>query len=242
MEELNALITELFDMCKCKDFSSSRALELIGQLDIRGAICDPYNPERQTSFLSQACDYSNLEMVRLLLENRANPNLILYEDMPGWQEAPFWDLQYCEYYDSFHESSEENRRISEEADDVKLEIARLFLEHGASPGLMLEGEELFSYVLDAVVMDELDSFHQFEYRSRFLILLIAYGGKNKHYQMEILKPFDKSNMKQYDFVRFSSSPYSLRSVDEVVDEHYEIVARRKRVDTQKTKEEDLICS
>ena len=61
--------------------------------------------------------------------------------------------------------------------------------------------------------------------AKFLILLIAYGGKNKYYEYEIIKPFDKNNMKQYEFIRFGSNLYS---VDEIVDEHYEVVARIQR--------------
>ncbi len=168
--------------------------------------------------------YTNLKMARLLLEKGADPNYILYADRPGWQENPFWDLQYNVYQDSFYEQSDENKRISDAADEDNLEIARLCLEHGANPCLKLEGEDLFSYVLYAVVEDE-DNFRMLEYRSRFLILLIAYGGKNEYYKPQILKPFDKNNMKQYEFVRFTVGKYGHVSVDEIVDEHYEVVAR-----------------
>ena len=40
-----------------------------------------------------------------------------------------------------------------------------------------------------------------------------------------MKPFDKNNMKQYSFVRSSDSWRSRVSVDEIVDENYEVVAR-----------------
>ena len=126
--------------------------------------------------------------------------------------------------DEFYEDSEENKNIADKADEDNLEIARLCLEYGANPCLKLEGEDLFSYVLYAVVEDD-DDFRLLEYRSRFLILLIAYGGKNEYYKPQILKPFDKNNMKQYEFVRFSGSRNSLVSVDEIVDENYEVVAR-----------------
>ena len=168
--------------------------------------------------------YTNLKMARLLLENGADPNYVLYADRPGWHENPFWELQYNVYGDEFYEESDENKRISDAADEDKLEIARLCLEHGADPCLKLEGEALFSYVLYAVVEGD-DDFRLLEYRSRFLILLIAYGGKNEYYQPQILKPFDKNNMKQYEFVRFPVGRYGCVSVDEIVDKNYEVVAR-----------------
>jgi hypothetical protein len=216
---------ELYHMCQDNDFCVIRAEELIKEIDIN----EPFNDDPRwdkslTTFLSQACMHTNLKMAKLLLENGADPNYVLYADRPGWNENPFWDLQYNVYDDEFYEESDENKKIADAADEDNLEIARLCLEHGANPCLKLEGEDLFSYVLYAVVEDD-DDFRLLEYRSRFLILLIAYGGKNEYYKPQILKPFDKNNMKQYEFVRFSGSRYSLVSVDEIVDENYEVVAR-----------------
>ena len=216
-------IRKLYYMCQDKDFSIESAEELIKEININA----PFNgPKRGslTTFLREACVNTNLRMARLLLENGADPNYVLYADRPGWRENPFWDLQYNVYYDTFYEESDENKKIADAADEDNLEIARLCLEYGANPCLKLEEEDLFSYVLYAILEDD-DDFRLLEYRSRFLILLVAYGGKNEYYQPQILKPFDKSNMKQYEFVRFSGSRYSLVSVDEIVDGNYEIVAR-----------------
>lgn len=217
-------IKELYYMCQDNNFSVVRAEELINELDVNEPFNSPQYGKFLTTFLNEACMYTNLKMARLLLEKGADPNYVLYADRPGWHENPFWDLQYNVYGDDFYEESEENKKIADAADEDNLEIARLCLEHGADPCLKLEGEDLFSYVLYAVVGDG-DDFRMLEYRSRFLILLIAYGGRNEYYKPQILKPFDKNNMKQYEFVRFSSSGYSLISVDEIVDEHFEVVAR-----------------
>lgn len=215
-------IKELYDMCHDVDFSVKRAEELICGIDVNEPFSDPrYNDE--TTFLYEACNYINLKMVKLLLENGADPNFILNADKPLMRDNPFWDLQYNVYTDSFYNESEENRRISDEADDANLEIARTFLEYGADPSLTLETEDLFSYVLYAIQEDE-DNIRMLEYRSRFLILLIAYGGKNEFYKPRILKPFDKNNMKQYEFARFSGGKYSYISLDRIVDENYEVVA------------------
>ena len=218
-------VKELYDMCRDNDFSITHANELLDEMDVNEPIHDDPNWEQHiTTFLSEACTYTNLRMAKLLLEHGADPNYILYSDRRGWQENPFWDLQYPVYDDEFYDANDENKKIADAADDDNLEIARLCLEHGANPCIELDGEELFSWVFYAVVEDD-DYFRLLEYRSKFLILLIAYGGKNKYYEYEIIRPFDKNNMKQYDFVRFGSNPYS---VDEIVDENYEVVARIQR--------------
>jgi hypothetical protein len=216
-------IKELYHMCQDNDFSVICAEELINEIDVNQPFHDP-RWDTLTTFLSEACSHTNLKMVRLLLEKGADPNYVLYADRPGWHENPFWDLQYHVYDDKFYEESEDNKNIANAADEDNLEIARLCLEHGADPCLKLEGKDLFSYVLYAVLEDD-DNFRLLEYRSRFLILLIAYGGKNEYYKPQILTSFDKNNMKQYEFVRFSGSRYNLVSVGEIVDEHYEVVAR-----------------
>jgi ankyrin repeat protein len=216
-------IKELYHMCQDNDFSVICAEELINEIDVNQHFHDP-RWDTLTTFLSEACSHTNLKMVRLLLEKGADPNYVLYADRPGWHENPFWDLQYHVYDDKFYEESEDNKNIANAADEDNLEIARLCLEHGADPCLKLEGKDLFSYVLYAVLEDD-DNFRLLEYRSRFLILLIAYGGKNEYYKPQILTSFDKNNMKQYEFVRFSGSRYNLVSVGEIVDEHYEVVAR-----------------
>ena len=215
-------VKELYYMCRDNDFSIARANELLDEIDVNEPIHSNPNWEQDiTTFLSEACMYTNLKMARLLLERGADPNYILYADRPGYQENPFWDLQYPVYDDEFYNANDENKEIADAADDDNLEIARLCLEHGANPCIELEGEDLFSWVFYAVVEDE-NCFRLLEYRSKFLILLIAYGGKNKYYEYEIIKPFDKNNMKKYEFVRFAPNPYS---VDEIVDDHYEVVAR-----------------
>ena len=218
-------VKELYYMCRDNNFAIARANELIGEIDVNEPIHD--DPDREqhiTTFLSEACSNTNLKMAKLLLEHGADPNYVLYTDQPGWQENPFWDLQYPVYDDEFYNESDENKKIANAADTDNLEIARLCLEYGANPCIKLDGDDLFSWVFYAVVEDE-DCFRLLEYRSKFLILLIAYGGKNKYYEYEIIRPFDKNNMKQYDFVRFGSNPYS---VDEIVDDHYEVVARIQR--------------
>ena len=207
-------IKELFNMCRDSDFSESRAEELLDAIDVN----EPYGEGGdQMTLLSEACLCTNLKMARLLLEKGADPNYILFADRPLRRENPFWDLQYNVYDDEFYESSEENKKIADAADEDNLEIARLCLEYGANPSLTLEGEDLFSYVLFAVVENE-DDFRMTEYRRRFLILLVAYGGKSKYCRPQIFKPFDKSNMRQYRLYLFRNGNC------DIVDDNHETVA------------------
>ena len=49
----------------------------------------------------------------------------------------------------------------------------------------------------ATFNDDVDEL--WEYRSRFLILLVAFGAKSKYCIPRIVGEFDKTNMKQYEF-------------------------------------------
>ena len=62
-----------------------------------------------------------------------------------------------------------------------------------------------------------------EYRSRFLILLIAYGGANSYCKPEIIKDFDKSNMAQYRF-NLVSAEDGYHLAGEIVDGNGEVFA------------------
>lgn len=176
----------LFRLCSDVNFDKETALSLIKAVDINKELVeDERYLNIKSTFLSRASAYANIEMVRLLLENGADPNFILCADKPLYQENPFWDMQYP---------------VSDDAaeNETGLQIAQLMLEYWADPGIIIDEEDLFSYVLSAVFNDD-DHKVLCEYRSRFLILLIAYGGANSYCKPEIIKEFDKSNMAQYRF-------------------------------------------
>lgn len=173
----------LLRLCSDVNFDKETAQKLIDETDIsKELIEDERYPGITTTFLSQAAMHINIEMVRLLLENGADPNFILCADKPLYQENPFWDMQYP---------------VSDDAaeNETGLQIAQLMLDYGASPAIELEGEDLFSYVVFGVFNDDRDT--SWEYLCRFLIMLVAYGASNDYCHPEILKKFDKSNMAQY---------------------------------------------
>ena len=201
----------LLRLCSDISFYKENAISLIKSVDInKELIEDERHPNSKSTFLSKAYSYANIEMVRLLLENGANPNLIHFEGTPALQENVFWDMQYnlCD------DNDEEN--------EIGLQIAQLMLEYGADPSITIDKEDLFSYVLSAVFNDD-DPKVLWNYRSRFLILLIAYGGSNSYCKPEIIKEFDKTDMSQYRF-KLVSAGDGYHFSGEIVDGKGEVIA------------------
>ena len=202
----------LLELCKKDNFNTEEAQALLSSINANAPLDDPSWKGHKTTLLLEAILSTNLKMTQLLLKNGADPNMIWND------ENPFWDLQYNEYCNEMYEKDPE---VAYAADEKRLLMAQLMLEHGADPCITVDQEDLFSYVLFAVFED--DPGPLLDYRSRFLILLIAYGGKNHYCQPNIQKPFDKSNMAQYRFRRVPvGDGYHLTG--EIVDDNYEVVA------------------
>ena len=174
------MIRELEKMCADINFDENVALKIIKQVDVNEEF-KTSDFGLRTTFLEESARNSNLKMAKLLLNNGADPNKIFYDD-----SCTLWNLQYND-----GETDEENEQ--------RLKIAQLLLEHGAGPCIIPEqnGETVFEWVLYEVFNDSLDEL--WEYRSRFFILLVAYGGKTIYCEPEIIKGFDKSDMSQYYF-------------------------------------------
>ena len=174
------MIKELVNMCKDLDFDREKALNIIKSIDVNEEfIADKYN--NKTILLEKAAESANVSMVELLLENGADPDKIF-----NYCESVLWKLQYND-----GETDEENER--------RLIIAQRLLEYGANPLIIPEngGEDLFEFVRFTVFNDSHNEL--WKYRSRFFILLVAFGGKKYYCEPEIFEDFDKSNMKQYSF-------------------------------------------
>lgn len=109
----------------------------------------------KTTFLFVALFYKNEEVIRLLLENGADPN-----GRDGDEEPPIWDLQY-------------------EGDDpgYGLRVARLLLEHGADPNIEWCNEGFYYYVDTKPGLDLVTSDAEFDYFNDLCSLLEAFGGE-----------------------------------------------------------------
>ena len=175
------MIHELEKMISNKTFDTKKAEDLIAQIDVNQEFI-PKEDKYKTTLLEWAAIWANLPMVELLLKYGADPNRLYNED-----ESTLWNLQY-------------NDGDTDEENEQRLLIAQRLLEYGADPLVDPEklGEPLLDYVVFAVFNDD-DAEELWNYRSRFLILLVAFGAKSEYCTPRIVGEFDKTNMRQYEF-------------------------------------------
>ena len=175
------MIHEFEKMISNKTFDLEKAETLIEHINVNQEFATrEYNCK--TTILEWASMWANLPMVELLLKHGADPNRFFNHD-----ESTLWNLQYND-----GETDEENEQ--------RLLIAQRLLEYGADPLADPDkiGKPLLDYVVFAVFNYD-DAEDLWNYRSRFLILLVAFGAKSKYCIPRIVGEFDKTNMKQYDF-------------------------------------------
>lgn len=141
-----------------------------------------------TTYLYEAQSYNNLEAVRLLLDNGADPN---YENLDLINDCALWDLQYL--WDG------------EDGTSIRYEIAKLFFEYGADPNIISEDESLYDWVVNAV-FNEMGEYG-WAFRRDFLKLLVIYGGGGKgcYPKPDISAPIDKSRIDEYS-IQFTRNP------------------------------------
>ena len=109
----------------------------------------------KTTFLFVALFYKNVEVIRLLLENGADPN-----GRDGYEEPPIWDLQY-KYDDA----------------QYGLRVTRLLLEHGADPNIKWDAPEGFYTYVHTKPADIIESKEEFNYLWDLAELLEEFGGR-----------------------------------------------------------------
>ena len=97
---MEKLKLKLYEMCQNKDFNIEEAKDLISMINLNEPFRKPcFNSE--TFFLHTAVFYQNIRMVELLLQNGADPNLIVDS------ECALWDLQYNIYVEKYYEKNPE---------------------------------------------------------------------------------------------------------------------------------------
>ncbi len=177
------MIRKLEDMCYDLNFNTNEAVNLIKNIDINQEFegNKKYGSTAPTTLQVTAIENSNIKMLKLLLENGANPNQVYWDE-----ESALWNLQY-------------NSCESLEIDEIRLQMAQLLLEYGADPNMNPgnEPEDLFDWVWFALCEDGYSD--SWVYLGRFFILLVAYGAKTQTWSPKIIKEFDKSNMQKYRF-------------------------------------------
>lgn len=135
-----------------------------------------------TKYLYEAQFNNDLEMVRFLLNNGADPN---GKDSDG--TPIIWNLQYLWDEESYAE--------------VRYGIAKLFFEYGADPNIKdeMDAETLYDFVLFKVVEDAYS--YQWEYLFAFFKLLVINGGGGEGYpKPEFYAPVDKAKADDYNII------------------------------------------
>lgn len=197
------MLRKLEKMCHNLNFDEKEALGLIKSIDITQEFDRDKNLgfSYTTTLQAEAIDNYNIRMLSLLLDSGADPNQVY-----GNEESELWNLQY-------------NSGETPETDEIRLQMAQLLLEYGADPNMNTgnEPEDLFEWVWYEICEEGYDK--SWIYRSRFFILLVAYGGKTKNWAPKILKDFDKSDMKKYrlGFLKEKTNDYCAVIVDDKED-------------------------
>ena len=178
---------ELLSMFNSKTFDRAIASSIIAGIpNLNQPILDLDNFE--STYLFEAESNNNVEAVRFLLENGADPNINIPDVFHG---CPLGDLHFLWF---------------EMADEMeqRLEIAKLFFEFGADPNLLYDGETLYDHVLWEVFNDDITP-HDWKYIKQFFLILVAYGGGGKSSYSDppkLTEEIDKTRLNQYDFKLF----------------------------------------
>lgn len=175
---------KLLTMFKSKYFDYAVAQEIITEiLNLNDPILDLNG--YSTTYLYEAEENNNIEAVRFLLKNGADPNLYIPKLI---SDCPLYDLHFL-----WEEMQEEEQQ--------RLEIVRLFFEFGANPDILYEEETLYDHVLWEVFNDSITP-HDWNYIKKFFIFLVAYGGgkePSRYGLPNLTEPIDKNRIYEYDF-------------------------------------------
>lgn len=176
----NTTLLKMFREPKFDKEAASRIIANIPDLNAPILDLDGYS----STYLFEAQSSNNVDAVRFLLENGADPNL----DIPElFSCCALVDLHFL--WDEMQEQRSQ-----------RLEIAKLFFDFGGDPNLWYDGETLYDHVLWEVFNDEYTP-HKWEYICSFFKILIAYGGGGgrSYPKPKLTEPIDKNRIDEYDF-------------------------------------------
>ena len=172
----------LLKLMREKPFNAAAAMPILPEI---GGIDEPFEGEHHylTTFLEAATEENNSSAVKFLFEHGSDPNMLRIED----GVCPLDDLMYP---------------AEEKADNQeRLEIAKLFLEYGADPNIMTDGETLYDYVIYEA-FEHIGEYDR-DYLLKFYLLLVAFGGGGKEYpKPELAEKIDLDHIFEYDFKFF----------------------------------------
>lgn len=167
----------LLELCRTEKGKTEEIEKLIKMgIPLNEILGKEIGEDYETTYLITAAEEGNIDAVRVLLENGADPNFSTeYEN--ALSELLYTDVDYA----------------------VKIDIVELLLRYGANPIDDEDGKEvpLLDWVCFKFFNDLPDTEEEIEYLRRYFLLLIIYGGKTRYCSPVIYRPFDLENTKQY---------------------------------------------
>ena len=186
---------ELLTLLERKPFDRKAASLAIKDIaDINQPILD--NSGHPTTYLFAAQSFNNVDGVRFLFENGADPN---FNDDSLSDDCPLYDLHFL-FFEMENEAQE------------RLEIVSLFFEYGADPNLIVDGETIYDHVIWEVF--DPDAVHGEEYLLSYFKRLLAYGGGGKpssSRKPKFTEPIDTTRIDEYQ-IQFVKQPGSNHEV------------------------------
>ena len=160
------------------EFDEKEAYNLLENLDVNTFY--EVSGGNSITLFEIAVKHNNIQAVRFLFKNGLDYS---NEKISGTINEAFWKLQYT--------------RTPKEIDYELFEMAQTILECGVDPNkIVQDGEDIFSWTAFRV-------FNDFDFlwnhRSRYFLLLVAYGGSSNYCRPEIYEKFDTSNLNKYQF-------------------------------------------
>lgn len=146
-------------------------------LDESGIDVNGYRNEHGETLLNVAADDKrNYELVKLLLEHGADPEIPLDEE----NCTVLWNMQYANL------NNEDN--IDTHTYEESVRITELLLQFGANPASVCDNESLYYYIRYKV-FNEPEFEH--DYIIIFMTLMIVYGEEKLKEYVNYKKPFNK---------------------------------------------------
>lgn len=137
----------------------------------------PDGPEAMAAAISE----QNYEKILTILKSGVDYPVV----DPLWECPYLWSLQYTGDYP--------------EDNEIRIQIAEQLLKNGESPIVTVEGEMLLDYVCYKIFNDSMDH-EELEYLRKFMVILIAYGGRTEYCNPQIIRPFDLDHLNKYQFI------------------------------------------
>jgi len=139
----------------------------------------PDGPEAMAAAINE----QNYEKILALLQSGVDYPVV----DPLWECPYLWSLQYT------GDDPEDN--------EIRLQIAEQLLKNGGSAIVEVEGETLLNYVCSRIFNDSMDH-GELEYLRKFMVVLIAYGGRTEYCNPQIIRPFDLDHLNKYRFIMY----------------------------------------